>query len=98
MPELGLGKTTRLEGAPVCPYCGAKCDAATITDADKPYGGPRPGDVSVCGYCAELLIFDGAPLALRKPTPEEHDEIGADPRLAALRVGIILARREMRKP
>lgn len=40
-----------------CPICFHELDSATdIVGNDK----PKPGDLSVCLYCAELLVFDDA--------------------------------------
>lgn len=39
-----------------CPYCDYQMDAATA--AFKPDASPKPGDVSVCMSCAQILQFD----------------------------------------
>ena len=43
--------TTRLP-ASTCPSCGLELDATTGV------GEPVPGDLSICGRCAEVLVFD----------------------------------------
>ncbi len=59
----------------VCPYCGAGNDMSTETLRDrKP---PKPGDVSVCAYCAGLAVFTEA--GLRLPTAAELEEFNRDP-------------------
>lgn len=59
-----------------CPQCGALMDGATGLTGDR---APRPGDISICVYCQEILQFqpDGtleripvevlADLALKQP-------------------------------
>ena len=43
--------------ASTCPTCGYVMDDATcVTDASKR---PKPGDVSVCMRCGEILAFSG---------------------------------------
>ena len=39
-----------------CPYCHKKIIVAVGVNVERP---PRPGDVSVCGNCAEIIIFTG---------------------------------------
>ena len=66
-----------------CPYCHKKILIQVGVNVDRP---PRPGDVSVCGKCAEIIIFTGGQsvtdylladedetikLNVRKTTPEE---------------------------
>jgi predicted amidophosphoribosyltransferase len=54
-----------------CPCCGAKLDAAT--------GGrlaPRPGDVTICAYCAAPLVFTEG--GLRAPTDAERERMLVD--------------------
>lgn len=46
-----------------CPFCDAYLDSATELGSKRR---PSPGDLSVCLYCAEVLIF-GATKNLRKP-------------------------------
>lgn len=51
----------RVPSAP-CPTCGKKLDAATCMSSDAQ---PRPGDYTVCLYCANVLRFrDGMKLAV----------------------------------
>ena len=38
-----------------CPICFHKLDAAACVSGRAK---PKPGDVAVCAYCAELLMFD----------------------------------------
>lgn len=50
-----------------CPYCGTQLDAATKLDRAIM---PKPGDISVCIKCAQVLVF-ADDLMLRKPKPDE---------------------------
>jgi len=50
-----------------CPYCEAKLDTATDLKTNVM---PKPGDISVCINCAQVLVF-ADDLTLRKPQPGE---------------------------
>lgn len=39
----------------ICPACSMGLDAATNAGGDR---APRAGDLTVCGYCAEALVFE----------------------------------------
>ena len=39
----------------LCPVCESKLDAATATDGDDVL--PKSGDITVCFYCAAVLVF-----------------------------------------
>ena len=67
-------KTIKTRGQ-VCPVCGSLLDAASSIDHDKK---PKPGDVSICIYCAYPLIFEEN-YRIREPTDEERKVIMADP-------------------
>lgn len=64
-----------------CPVCEAKLNRAGTEDGRA--GGPKPGDNSVCMYCASLLRFEPG-LTLRRlelhelmeMSKEERDELG----------------------
>lgn len=43
-----------------CPGCGCKMDMALSVSPDFPQQQPRPGDISICIKCGELLVFDRA--------------------------------------
>ena len=45
--------TTRM-GIDYCPSCGMCCDTATDINGTAT---PVPGDLSVCFYCADFLMF-----------------------------------------
>lgn len=61
-----------------CPACDTKLSAATCpTD---PTHRPKPGDFTICIYCATTARFDEN-LSLRIPEEGEFDEI--DPRVRA---------------
>ena len=53
----------------LCPACGATLDCATTAVGDG--SAPHPGDVTFCGTCSELLVFDEQ-LRQRRPTDEER--------------------------
>jgi len=63
----------RLATSPGCPSCGTMIDGYTSAGRDR--ATPKRGDVSTCWYCGEILVFDGRPLSLRKPTAEDMAEI-----------------------
>lgn len=65
-------KTTRVPPH-TCTQCGSVNNAAS-SSADV----PSPGDVSICGKCGILTIFDEG-LTLRPPTADELAALQADP-------------------
>lgn len=66
----------RLLGEPRCPACGTLLDAAMSAALDD--ARPTPGDVTVCAYCASLLVF-GDGLHPRFPTDAELTEVALLP-------------------
>jgi len=52
-----------------CPYCEHTVDAASSIE-DGQFVPPKPGDITVCFYCAQELVFD-AGLIPRKPAAGE---------------------------
>ena len=68
--------TTR-QPASDCPVCRKKLDAASGE------GKPRPGDMTVCAYCAELAVF-GEDLELRVPNGDEVEEFYSNPAAARM--------------
>lgn len=58
-----------------CWSCGHQFSAASDFVTNKP---PSPGDVSVCIACAAPGIFR-SDLTVGKPSPEEMEELLADP-------------------
>lgn len=54
-----------------CPYCGKKHNATTSTTGDHL---PKPGDITICIECANVLLFNDD-LTTRKPTDNELEEI-----------------------
>ena len=68
-----------------CPYCGEELNAATDTDGDAR---PSEGDVSLCAYCAGLLVFD-AEGKLRLPTDAELVELRRDPAVVWARQNLL---------
>ncbi len=60
-------KTTRFPKGNPCPTCGKLLDACTSAEGDS---SPSPGDLSVCWYCGEILVF-GKGMKQRKPTTAE---------------------------
>lgn len=60
-----------------CPSCGAELNGSIGTNTDA---SPSAGDVTLCGYCRALLMFEGDPVdQLRRPTLDEETELLADP-------------------
>ena len=71
--------TTRLAPA-LCPHCGHLIDGASPVSTVR--GKPRPDDLTVCAYCAEVLQFDRQ-LVPRKPEPALlREAFSDDPELA----------------
>jgi hypothetical protein len=59
-----------------CPHCGQELDAAT--DTFRVGARPKPGDISVCLYCAAILQFNAA-LQLEAVTGDELILVKANP-------------------
>ena len=63
-----------------CPYCEKLLDGASGIDHKRV---PKPDDLTVCIYCAQILRFD-AHMMLRKVTPHELNALRrAEPKLIA---------------
>jgi hypothetical protein len=57
----------------LCPKCGATLSGATSADAGRAIR-PKPGDVTVCMYCAQLLMFgEGLSLVALDALPDHAD-------------------------
>lgn len=74
----------------LCPFCKTALDAATYVATTNDGSevvdhAPGIGDVTLCLSCGEFAIFDGEPLQLRVPKPDEYMEIGTDPELRRVR-------------
>lgn len=54
----------------LCPHCGVELNATTNINDEAP---PRPGDLSICFYCAGFLIFSDK-LALEKLSHEQLED------------------------
>lgn len=54
-----------------CPNCRTVVDGATAVDGSEAF--PSPGDVTVCVYCAAVLIFTAT--GLRLPTFAELEKL-----------------------
>lgn len=65
-----------------CPYCGKAINMATNTENER---GPEEGDLSVCGWCGGLLIFN-EDLSIRKLTIEEIANLGDNERIMLVRI------------
>ena len=68
--------TTSRVPSHICRGCGSENDAATREDDHR----PSPGDISLCGYCRTISIFDDD-LGLREPTASEWEELAKHPDL-----------------
>lgn len=76
-----------------CPTCKAEADAATHIDGEGS-GGPRPGDLSVCAKCGEVLQFtDGLGLKLIDPWVLKNLD---DKQLRVLNVAVNFAKRRFK--
>jgi hypothetical protein len=60
-----------------CPVCRAVVDGATAVDGSDAQ--PAAGDITVCVYCARVLVFteDG----LRQPTMDELEDLAGNEEL-----------------
>ncbi len=87
--------TTRQTAQP-CPSCGAELDASTGVGHDNE---PKPGDVSLCAYCGEVLTF-GPGLERRRLSDDELTALPADVLQSLARARAMIEgrtqRREMR--
>lgn len=54
-----------------------------LIDAARGEGRPKPGDFSVCFYCAKLAVF-ADDMSLREPTAEEIRIAQKDPNIAGV--------------
>jgi len=61
-----------------CPYCCGEIRASLAVDRV-----PHVGDLLVCSFCTNWIIFDGN-LELRKLWPIEQEQVLHDPRCAHL--------------
>jgi C4-type Zn-finger protein len=62
-----------------CPSCGKKLDDCTgVRDQNAM---PGAGDVSICAYCAQILVFDDK-LALNIATKEDITKLSEPEQLA----------------
>lgn len=66
-----------------CPKCGAFLEMATSIDDSKER--PKPGDLSVCIYCGEVLEF-GPDMVVSSISEEKWWKLGVD-----VRANLILA-------
>lgn len=78
----------RLPTRPKCPACGQPLDG--WTGGAGP--GPRAGDLSVCVYCGEALLYTEA-LLLRVLTQGDRDELDDETLADLTRLKAIVARR-----
>jgi hypothetical protein len=64
-----------------CPSCGKKLDDCTGVRDQSAL--PGAGDVSICAYCAQILVFDDK-LALSIATEEDITKLSEPEQLALL--------------
>lgn len=50
-----------------CPGCGAANDGHLKTSTMGRSGGPQPGDVSICAYCATVAVYGNGTMVLAPP-------------------------------
>ena len=63
------------------------------TPVDHEEAAPAPGDISVCLYCAAVVIFEDAPARWRLPDLLERAEVAANPEVVKARQTILSAQR-----
>lgn len=88
MPNLDMGgKDFELKSAPPCPRCGKRLTGAGSVGHDKP---PEEGDVTICMFCAMVLVFYNTPdgLGLRFPNFKDAQELTRNP-TALLQLGVL---------
>lgn len=73
-----------------CPYCTKSLD---LTEDLIGMNIPKPGDVSICIGCADILLFDES-MQMRKPTEEEKKELDKNQAIQKIRVYVL----ELRLP
>lgn len=74
-----------------CPYCGHKFDMASDAFESER---PKPGDASVCMYCAGILVLR-ADLTTRLPDQEESMILRSDPRIQKVQRAIRTVKAQM---
>jgi len=74
---------------PRCPACGEKLNGFTDVGFDGAV--PKPGDSSICAYCASMLTFDQGKdgLILRFPTDAELTERSRKPEVVLARETVL---------
>lgn len=78
----------------VCPHCENKIEACTNMQAAG--GGPKPGDLTLCAYCAAALIFtDG--LGVRPATPDDLADLDDESRASLVKAAVVSAEFRKRK-
>lgn len=60
----------------LCPWCGHRLGASMAADPKKPDATPKPGDLTVCFSCAQVLVFTDD-LKLRASMPGEIEDMPA---------------------
>jgi RNase P subunit RPR2 len=60
----------------VCPDCKNLLSAATSIESDESTQ-PRPNDLTICIYCASILIYN-KDFSLRRATESDLDSLSAD--------------------
>jgi len=75
----------------ICPYCKKQHEAAMKVEDGKTIGDfePEPGSVGLCVNCGEWMILEEG--GARKPTNEEHVDIGFNPDCQAIRKAWVIA-------
>ena len=67
-----------------CPVCDSGFDAASAVDGEDLT--PEPGDITICLYCGEWMMFDDDTLPTLKPSAAEMRQAPAELLLAAERL------------
>jgi hypothetical protein len=76
-----------------CPGCGKDINGALASRVQSPP--PKPGDLSVCAYCAVAGVFTDD-LTVRALTADEFEALPVQAKMDISRAtGAVMARREM---
>lgn len=80
-----------VETQAACPSCGKMLSGATNIDGKQ--HAPNPGDLSICGYCGQMLTFDDSrrPRAL---TQQEFLELPDEKALFMIRAQKLILTRK----
>jgi len=70
----------------LCISCDSMLDAASMAGMDAEPVEPRPGDITICLYCGQMLMFDDDACPTLKPTDEQLKQCDDEQLALALRL------------